>query len=40
MGEYKKVREWAFQQIVDNRVYVESVGKKIGNQMHYDLQSR
>ena len=37
MDEYKKIREWASQQVKDNRVYVESVGKRIGDRMHYDF---
>ena len=37
MDERQKIREWASKQIIDKRVYVESVGKKIGDRMHYDF---
>jgi len=36
MDEHQEVREWALQQVKDNRVYVESVGKNIGGRMRYD----
>ena len=37
MDEYKKLREWAIQQIKDNRVYVESVQNDVGNRIGYDF---